>query len=152
MRRGVGVRIGALWRLDVELGFVEAHAIAGQQRLLLFQTLTVEKGAVRRAEILDHETARLQPQTRVASGDVTLLDAEIGLLAATDDHITGYDERLIPALTDQMPALAFRHPQPRTADAERRQIARNGCACGVPTNGRSVSDASGNHRQPEHHE
>ena len=133
MCRCIRIRVGALRRFDVELGFVETHAIAGQQRLPLLQTLAIQEGTVRGAEVLDHETASLYPQPRVATRDVTLFDAEISLLAAADDNVPVYDERLIPALTDQMPALAFRHPQSRTADAVERPIIRCAFARGIIT-------------------
>ena len=52
--------------LEGELGVADADAVAGVQRLRAAQRLLVEVGAVRRAEVLEHDDVALRHEPRVA--------------------------------------------------------------------------------------
>src|SRR6202035_4350625 len=93
--------------LEGEFAVADPHAIAGMQRPRRLQHLLVEVGAVRRAEILDHDSIALLEDPRVARGGERILQTDLRLLAAAE-HEIAVDvvdhPRLVPrsALDDEL--------------------------------------------------
>ena len=67
-----------------ELAVADPHAVAAVQRLRPGHELLVEVGAVRRAEVLEHDDPAVAQQLRVAAGRERVLEPDLGLVAAPE--------------------------------------------------------------------
>src|ERR1700726_2803881 len=73
--------------LEGEFAVANAHAIAGMQRSGRLEQLLVQVGAVRGAQILDHEDVSLLVDARMARGGEGILEADLGAIAAAEDDL-----------------------------------------------------------------